>query len=176
MQTATQDTPRSTFVTVLAWVVMAAVGMGLVMSVLKNLVIPLVLPPEATGAVSATAGAFGDFHWSIALRHVAQILLFIAALGLLRRWSWARPLFITLMGLGIAWNLARVVFRELLMAEVQTLLAPLQGPGGAQSADLAMFQNTLVTVLVVATLAACVLQAWLIKRLMAPAVVAEFRG
>jgi len=111
--------PRSTFVTVVAWIFIVLAGFATVIGILQNIMIATMFPAgEMQQAGHQAANAHLPGYASLMFNHVQLIFLlvllvffatFVAAVGLLKRKNWARIGFIVLMSLGILWNLAGLI-------------------------------------------------------------------
>lgn len=175
---------RSTFVTVLAWIFLVLTGMGLVVSVLQNLMVHLLMPPEvfeqaasapvAPGTPAWATWMMGHFRLIIALVFVLTGVMFIASLGLLKRWNWARLLFIAMMALGIAWNLFSLGLQLPMLMDMHAQIGE-ASRATPDMPDLGWFVVGVGAVMLLMVLGFSAVQAWIIKRLLSPEVVAEFR-
>lgn len=162
--------PKSTFVSVLAWVfIVLGIGTTLI-AVLQNLMLHWLFPRDAManpelpalvslmpGQVEVLAGVFFVF----------SLTLLITAVGLLKRKPLARKVFILIMALGMIWSLVSFFVMPMMM-------------GDMPESDLdPSFQqmHTLMGVVgrgvAVVTL---VVFGWIILRLRSPAVRSEFEA
>lgn len=172
---------RSTFVTVLAWIFIALSGFGTIISILQNIMIFTVFrSPEISQAMQAppppdmpAAAAFMASH--IYLFFLAFLLIsgftLASSIGLLKRWNWARLCFIGIMLLGIVWNLGGLVVQFSMFSSMQHQFSAAATHGGPD------MQPVFIAFAVVSVLFAVgfsVLFGWIAKRLLSPAVAAEF--
>ncbi|MFC5490282.1 hypothetical protein [Dokdonella soli] len=173
--------PRSSFVSVLAWVFIALSAFTTLIGVMQNVMLHLMLrgemgaamrsAPEPAGMPGAASFLMRHVDWLFAGFLMVSTLTLAAAIGLLRRHEWARRVFIALLGLGIAWQLAGLVMQFLMMP---AFLAPLaQAPDGFAK-DFRAMTVAILAFSAIMALGFCVLFGWLIKRLMSTAVRAEF--
>ncbi len=164
----------SRFVTVTAWVCIvlgaATTGWaGLQHAAAASLAVPApVAPPLVTGWLLAY------LPWVVGAGLVLSLATLGAAVGLLLRQEWARRVLIGLLGLAIVANLLGLwIQHEVVQALVSHTLdgAPLP----AQAAGVFGGFVTAARLMGAAvTLGACGLLAWVIGRLMSPAVRREF--
>src|SRR6476620_2610152 len=111
--------PRSTFVTVLAWIFIFLAGFATLVSILQNAMVNFMFPAgemdaafEQVGSSERLPGFVTFMLRNMRLVFVFFLLVCVASLassiGLLLRRGWARIAFIAIMILGVAWNLAGV--------------------------------------------------------------------
>lgn len=177
MQHAALPTPRSTFVTVLASILLAIGALGVMSSVAQGVWL------EASGsqllatqpAEMQQAGELltGMFRGVAILNVVLTGLFTFAAYALLRRRNWARRTFVVLFAIALAGNLLAVLvfgvgfgFAGLAASTGPTPLPPETGA----------FIKAWLVLWAFWAIAASVLFGWLIKRLRSPAIKAEFNG
>lgn len=177
---------RSTFVNVVGWIFLVFSAFGFLIGVLQNIMLHTIFPRDAFTQIAShpqhpELPAFS--MWMIqnmplmfALVLVMALVHLVASIGLLRRWNWARLLFIGLMAFGIVSNLGGLVFQGLMMAQMHEQFAAIQAARPDHMPDLGWFMVAIGVFSLVMALAFATLYAWIIKRLMSPAVVAEFRG
>jgi hypothetical protein len=165
---------RSTFVTVLAWLLIAFAGFATLIGLMQNIMIHTMMPfdrlPADAPGTEAMPGFFRFMFANVHLFFLSFLVLsavaLVSAIGLLKRKNWARLVFIGLFGLGILWNIAGVVLQQVMMASMPT-------PAGAPPA----FQNAATFMLVFAVLFAAAFSAlfgWLMFKLLSRRVRAEF--
>lgn len=173
--------PRSTFVTVLAWIFIVMSGMGTLVSILQNVMIHLMLRDAALDQALQAAPenvpavlVFLAGHARLVFVGFFLVTLFTLAssIGLLRRYNWARWCFIGVMGLGIAWQLAGLAIQSSLLATVRGQFAQAAQMGGP---DMGAMVAVIAVVGAIFAAGMIVLHAWLILRLVSPRVAAEFR-
>lgn len=173
------NSEKSIFVTVVAWIFIVISGFVTVVGALQNIAIRFIFPREAmTEALdqAQTQGEISGMHQfmfqSIDIFFLGFFLVAVAVLissiGLLRRKNWARIIFIVLMGLGIVWNLAGLAFTFLFMdhmpgPEVQ------EGP-----VELEAMMNMILGMNILFVVVFSVLFGWIIKKLVSPAIRREF--
>lgn len=175
--------PRSSFVTVVAWISIVLSAFSTLVSVFQNIMLfTLFRTPGAARAMEAPLPPGTPAFLAFMDRHVALVFLgflvlcvavLLVSIGLLRRRNWARLCFIGLMVLGAASNLAGLVVQFGMVSSMRAEFAAAGTQGGL---DMGPF---LIGMLVVGTIFAVgfsVLYAWIAKRLMSPAIAAEFRG
>lgn len=179
----TQAQHRSTFVTVLAWVFIVLSGFSTLISILQNILLFTVfLSPEASQALQAPPPpdlppvmAFMTAHLYVFF--IAFLLVstftFASAIGLLRRWNWARLCFVGIMVLGVLWNIGGLALQFSMFSSMQREFSATAMHGGA---DMQPFFISIVVFNVLFAVGFSVLFGWIAKRLLSPAVAAEFRG
>lgn len=172
---------KSTFVSILAWVFIVLSAGATAVSVLQSLLLYLLFPRAEMKAALANGlqsqaipwGArvmvshFEVFIWAFL---VISVVMLVTAIGLLRRWNWARRIFILLMAMGIVWNLAGVLLQYWLFADVPV---PLDNPGEFSGAMQAMMLAMRIFTALVAVVMSGVM-GWVMWRLTRPAIAAEF--
>jgi hypothetical protein len=172
---------RSQFVTVIAWIFIALSGFSAFMAVLQNIMLHFMFnsefgkampaPPSEMGPVFGFI--FGHMQWFFIGFLVLSLVSLAAAIGLLRRHEWARWLFIALMGLAIAWQPLGLALQS---AMIPSFDAPLAGaPAGIEAGFRTMTIVIRIFSAVVA-LAFCGVFGWIVKRLLAADIRAEFRS
>lgn len=176
--------PRSTFVTVIGWIFLVLSCFALLMVLLQGFIMQVAFSGSEFREALQTASsqrpgvpplslfALRHMTWFLLVPAVALILSFVASLGLLRRWAWARLLFIALMIIGIIWNLAGLVLQFFMMPSMQQAFAHLP----PEAPDLQTFMSVIMIVGALFAIGYCVLFGWIAKRLMAPAIKAEFKA
>jgi hypothetical protein len=102
---------------------------------------------------------------------LVSLLTLVSAIGLLRRWNWARLCFIGLMALGIAWQLAGLGLQYTVFSSIQSQFPGQAAHGGP---DMTPFFLAIGVFSVIFALGLAVLFGWIIKRLLSPAIAAEF--
>ncbi len=176
-----ENPPRSTFVTAVAWVFIALSGLATLISILQNIMVYTVFhTPEVAQAMQAPPpgmppmAAFMASHFQyffLAFMLVSSFTL-VSAIGLLRRWNWARLCFIGLMILAILWQLLGVVLQVAMFSSMHAQFAAQAGP------DMPDMQPFFIAVSVFGAVFALgfgVLFGWIIRRLVSAPIVAEFR-
>lgn len=177
--------PRSTFVNVVAWVFLAFSGLGVLVGLLQNLMIHTVFPADVFEQIAAqqpepgmppyVQWIFGHFKLVFALALLWSMVHFVAALGLLRRWGWARWLFIGLMAFGIVSSLGGLVLQASMMSGMYEQFSMLHDARPGEMPNLGPFFIGIGVMSALMSMAFCALYGWIIKRLLSPAVAAEFR-
>lgn len=173
-------TTRSTFVTVVAWIFIVLSGIGTAISILQNIMIQTMFTgPEMERALQAPpppgTPPFATFmadHFQLffAAFLIASVLMLASSIGLLKRKNWARLIVVGLMMLGIAWNLGGLVLQLTMFSSMQESFAKAPGAPNMKSFMVAMAIFSALF-----ALGMSVLFGWIIKRLLSPAVVAEFK-
>lgn len=173
--------PRSGFVTGLAWTFIGLAGFATLIAALQNLMLFLVFPIEEMRAAAKEANeahgvpaGFGFMFEHMWLLFVLFLLVsattLVSAIGLLKRWNWARLAFIGVMALGVLWNLGSLAMPFFMTSWMPV---PEQAPPDFLDAfDVIWKIMTVVTILM--GLAFAGLFGWIIKRLVSPQIRAEF--
>jgi hypothetical protein len=172
---------RSTFITVLAWLSIAGSGFVTFISLMQAAMFFLLFRDKFPIANREWPGheqlpAFVQFlfshpelffatFWSLAL------LTLVASIGLLRRKNWARLYFIAVLALGCVWNLGGIWVQRQMLSTMPTSMrgAP------AEFARNFELMGTIISIgTTIMAIAITILFVWLIKRLLSPAIRAEF--
>ena len=172
---------RSAFVTVVAWIFIVLAGFATLISILQNVMIAFMFPAVEMDAALEQMAADERTPWlaEFMFRHVRLIFFafflvcgaaLASAVGLLVRKDWARRLFIGLMIFGIIWNLAGLVFVAIFMFSMPI---PADAPADFRDQFDVMAKMILGFNFVIG-IAFAVLFGWIVKRLMSPAIKAEF--
>ncbi|WP_152180948.1 hypothetical protein [Xanthomonas sp. LMG 12459] len=176
-----QAQPRSSFVTILAWIFIALSGFGTVVGTMQVFVVFVMfdhvqfadavqrLPP---GMPPTIAFIFSNFRWLFLGTALFSVWTLASSIGLLRRMSWARWCFIAAMLLVIAWNLGGAVVQVQMIAFMQKQLAVAQMHGAPDMQPMLWAMSAIGAVFAVAFVA---LHGWIIARLLSRPVAAEFR-
>ena len=171
--------PQSNFVTALAWTSIIVSGFGTLVTFFQTLLIhalfsdDIVRQLRTDGPDDPLAQAMADwvprFPMLFGLMFVMSAVSLVASIGLLKRVEWARKLFIALLVLGIAWNIGALFLQQQMIAMMPTV------PAEAGAPPVDAFIRVIRIVSGVMTVVLSVLLGWLAKKLMAPAIVAEFQ-
>ena len=168
---------KSNFVTVVAWIGIALSGFTTAISIVQNIVVQLVFDDTHMGQLSAAAAAhlpafavflFAHFRALALVTLLVFATILIASIGLLRRRNWARMIVVGLLAVAICWNVAGLVLQFTVFTELQRM------PGANVPASFGAFTVVIGFFAVVSALGFSILYGWLIKRLLSPAVAAEF--
>jgi lysylphosphatidylglycerol synthetase-like protein (DUF2156 family) len=170
---------RSTFITVLAWLLIVGAGLGVFMTSVQVVVIVLLapndlfpadksieLPMPASFLAAYPFLIFGVF-WASAVAALA------AGVGLLRRKNWARLVFLGLLCLAVMWNLGSIWIAHSMLGHFST------APAGASDSFAREFETAAAAMRIAATLFSLVVTAvccWLAWRLLSKQVRAEFKS
>lgn len=171
----------SRFVTGVAWIFLILSGVSVAIALVQALALlfwpPLVDVLDQYRAVANQQGEAGELSgfvldnlaWMTLSNLLVSMVTLIAAIGLLKRFNWARLLFIVMLGLIILWALGSVV--------MLWQAAPYQPAAGAGAYDPLMQGPSTPGLLfgTVLTLLFCLLLGWVIKRLCSARIRAEFQ-
>ena len=170
--------PKSTFVTVLAWIFIVLAGFAMFISILQNIMITLIFPVEemnqrlSSHEVQENMPAFANFMFSnIRLFFfgflVVSCATFISSIGLLKRKNWGRIIFIAIMSLGIAWNIFALVLQQFMMPSMSEMPGPPGSNFGVMMTIMRVFTSLMA-------LGISILFGWIIKSLVSPKIRKEF--
>lgn len=170
---------RSLFVTLTAWLFLALGAMASLSGLLQNAMLASWLPGlQGIGAAQPlpllTGLLVSYLHWVIGAGLAVSMATMVCAAGLLMRLDWARRCFIVLLGVAIGVNLLGLWLQyEVVQSVVEATLARSPLPPAAAH----VFGNLVTAsqvMAIVMTGVACVLLAWVMRRLMSPTVRQEF--
>lgn len=169
---------RSAFVTVLAWIFIVLSGFGTMISLLQNIMVQIMfnapemekslqtLPPGAPPFVAFMISHFQLFFFAT---FVLTAVTLVASIGLLKRRNWARLYFVAFMILGIVWNFGSLALQFTMLSSMQSSF-----PSVPNAPDMKPFMMVMAAMSVLLALGFSALFGWIAKRLLAPAVAAEF--
>lgn len=163
--------PQSSFVTVLAWVMIAFGIFGILMGLLQNVLLNMLLPALETAiplAGPAEALPLGFFRVAMLASLALAVFMTYGAYALLKRRNWARILY---MGVFIVSAVLHVLVAAVFgfgLIDLPTAGTELMAPE-IQSALRAM-----AITLAILMLAMAAGYVWLVHRLRSPAIAAEF--
>ena len=175
-----EDRKQSTFVTVFAWIFIALSGFGTVISILQNIMVQTVFRnPEVSQAMQApppgappfTAFMVTHFQWFFLAFLLVSAFMLASSIGLLKRRNWARLSFIGLLSLAIFWQVGGLALQFSMFSSMREQFSAAAVQGGP---DMGSFFIAIAAVSVLFAVGFSVLFGWIIKRLLSPAVVAEF--
>jgi len=171
---ATDAAPKSTFVTVVAWLFIVISGCATPISVLQNVMLGIMSnhPVASDGGALAQMPAALRFlathiEWFFRGFLVVCVYTLVVSIGLLQRKNWARLGFIGLLGAGILYQVVGVVFQSIFLTGVE-------GRGASADPQFAMFALLFQVFGVAMALAFVCLFGWMIKKLVSPGIRAEF--
>ena len=170
---------RSLFVTTTAWVFIVLAALASVSALVQNATVASLMPGFAGqsehGALPLLTGLLiGYLPWVVGTGLVISLATLASSIGLLLRLDWARRTFIGLLAVAIVANLLGLwLQQEVVQSLVHNTLSRTTIPAQV----LGVFGGfvTAARVMAVAmTLAACMMLAWIIRRLMSETVRQEF--
>ena len=179
------EAPRTSFVTVVAWIYIVLEGLAAFMLAMQNLLINVIFPfdqlqeamTRADGKMPmppAFTWMFGHLRLVLGLCLAVALIKLAAAVGLLLRHNWARLLFIGVLAFSIAWSFAAIFLQQYMISSMMMMPAPPNAPKNFNEAvEGMMFGLRLVTAVFAIGFAG--LYAWMIKKLVSPEIVAEFK-
>lgn len=165
--------PRSSFVTVLAWVMIAFGVLGVLMALLQFVLINMLLPGFTTGmSLPEPFGALSIAFFRIAMLLSLAFSVFMAysAWALLKRRNWARILFIVLFVFSAVMHVVAVVAFVFGFSLVGSL------PAGNEfvPSEFLSVLRAMAIAFAIFLAAMAVGYVWLVRRLCSPAIAAEF--
>ncbi len=163
---------RSTFVTVVAWIFIALTGYLTFQFLIINLMARLIPLPGWSGETQGQMDVvfrtiFGHLRLLCFLMLLVSLTALASSIGLLKRKNWARRVFIGFLGLGVVYQVVCIgVLAVMVFAE----------PDLVKDDPEALFFVAAIGVVGLAMiLTVAALLVWIIKRLISPAVRAEFQ-
>ncbi len=174
-------TPKSNFVTVLAWIFIAFTGFAAFISLLQNIMLTLFFPldkmqeafnrPEAQEHIPAVF-IFLASHVRLFFFFflVLSSLTLVTSIGLLKRKNWARIIFIALMLFGILWNIAGVLFQQFVFTSFPKMPVRADAP----MPNFEVFLTVIKVFSAMMAIGFSILFGWLIKKLLSPDIMREF--
>lgn len=176
-----QALQRSTFVTVVAWIFIALSGFTTLISILQNIMVFTVFrSPEITQALQVPPPGMPPLAVFMS-RHIYLFFLgfliisaftLASSVGLLKRLNWARMCFIAIMIIGIAWSIGGLAMQFVMFSSVQEQFPATEMQGAP---NMQPFFTAIVAVSALFSIGLSALYGWIIKRLLSPAIIAEFR-
>lgn len=176
--------PQSSFINALAWVFIALASFSTFISILQNIMINTFFPLDQmhTAMKEAQASqqmpAFAGFMFdNIRLFFMAFLLVSVstlaAAIGLLKRWNWARICFIVIMVLAIAWNILGIILQQSFITSMPKTMpdAPVDFRRHFETMTMTMIIRIASVLMAIAMSG---LFGWIVKRLVSPVIRAEF--
>lgn len=175
-------TPRSSFVTVLAWIFIVLSGFSTLIAIAQNVMINTMFPVDQMQVAMHAAkekqnippvAEFMTSHFRLffgAFLALSAVTL-VSSIALLKRMNWARVVFICLMGFGIIWNIGGLFLQQAMFSSMPS--PPPNAPPEFQS----QFKSMATTMLIFSSVMAIgfsVIFAWIIKRLASPETRKEF--
>jgi hypothetical protein len=153
-------------------------------ALLQNILINTVFPFDKLQSAKASAPPmppifdflFDNFRFLFLAFLVISATKLFSAIGLLRRWNWARLMFVGILGLGIAWIVGGLVLQQFMIDSMMKF--PIDAARPAPPDFDARMKGMMIAMRVFSALFGlgfAALYAWLIKRLLSPSVAAEFR-
>lgn len=167
--------PRSNFVTVLAWTMIAFGAFGVLMSLMENLLLSLLgFGFDSIVSLPGPLGAFpvGFFRTVMLFSLGFAVIMTYAAWALLKRRNWARILFIVLFIVSVVTHVIVVVA----IAFGASLMGALPTGDGFLPPEMQSVFRTMAITIAVFMLVMGVGYVWLAYRLGTPAIAAEFKG
>lgn len=170
---------RSLFVTFTAWVFFLVGALASLSALLQSAMLASWLPGlQGLGVAQPlpvlTGLLIGYLPWVAGAGLAISIATMASAVGLSMRLEWARRCFIGLLALAIAANLLGLWLQhEVVQSVVDATLSRASLPPGAASV-FGGFVTAAQVLGVVVTLVTCAVLAWIMHRLMSPAVRQEF--
>lgn len=181
--------PRSTFVTVVAWIFIGLTGFATLISLLQNLMLQVVFVPlmqqqhvhmsqNMPHDMPVQMGwMFDHVIWIFRLFLLLSVSVLIASIGLLLRKEWARKLFIGLMAFGILYQIAGLFFQWWYMSAVfdHLPMPPNPKPDVAQMMQVMQGFMTVIRIFsVLMSIGMSILFGWIIKKLISAPIRLEF--
>ena len=175
-----QAAPRSTFVSVVAWVFIVFTGFGTLMSLMQSIMFHTMFSmPEmqtAMDSADSTAGIppyanfmFNHFELIFLLFFLMTLFALISSIGLLKRKNWARKVFIGILGISILLLLVSVVAQYLFFYG-----AGMMGTGDIP-AEMRTMMNYMQLFFTIVYGGLAVVMGLIVRKLLSPGVVQEFR-
>lgn len=170
---------RSSFVTVLAWLLIVPSVLGVLISTLQNVMIATVMPmdqmtlpsgPEAEQLPAFVTFVFGHIRALFVVFWLMTVVSLASGIGLLKRREWARLAVMALLALSILWNLGGLYLQHSLMS---SMTATADAPQDFRDQFDSMASTVWMVSLAMA-LGFSAVSAWLIWRLGSAPIKAEF--
>jgi hypothetical protein len=177
-----QSLPRSLSVTLLAWVTIIPAALGVLVTLLQNILFAAFISPDQLEqlfsmlppGMEAVPRISYDTLRIVLLALLAVSVIFLATgVGLLKRRDWARIVFVAAVLLGTLYSVVTYFIMD--TAADLSMLIPPAGPGGSP-ADVAPIMAMMRAATTVLTIVFTALNLWLVWWLLSPAVRREFRA
>jgi type II secretory pathway pseudopilin PulG len=130
MNTA-EPNKKSTFVTVIAWILIVVTGFSTFVTALQNIMIQIMFDdlmkeemmksdPDAFDHMPEFFNfMFENFDLMFLAFFIANLIAFVASIGLLLRKNWGRIIIIGIMALGIVWNIGGFYFQQSMFSDIE---------------------------------------------------------
>ncbi len=180
-----QPTERSTFVTVVAWILIVASAFATLITLLQTVLVFVVFPsagmdmetgPLPSDMSPGAAFLFEHLEWLFVVSLIMSAVTLASSIGLLRRRNWARLAVAGLMVLGIVWCLGGLLLQLGGMLAAHEQFASVDAAFAEGSPDMTVFFYFFAAVSVLVSLGFAMLVGWIAKRLLSPAIAAEFQS
>ena|SRR2546422_8776165 len=184
--------PKSTFVTVVAWIFIVLAGFTALISLLQNVMLTFMpknvfkAPLEQDTTFAHVLPGWSRFMFArlhlLAFAMLAVCIVTLgASIGLLQRRNWARVLFIGLLALGVAYSISGLFLQKSMMTSFNAALPPdsiLAGDSAfrAVRGQFTEMMGAMNVVMYVFTLGFAVVFAWIIAKLLSRPIRDEFQS
>ena len=178
--------PRSSFVTVVAWIFIVLSGFSTLIGALQNLMIRSMPFDQLNSALQDSTAAqlpaparviFSHFQLFFLVTFLLSLLMFISSIGLLRRHNWARLAFIGLLVLGIIYLLGGLFLQQSFMSSFNrsfSAAAPQDSLFRANAQQFESFFTAMRVFMIVFSLGIAGVFGWIVARLASAKVRTEF--
>jgi hypothetical protein len=185
-QPGIQSPPRSSFVTVVAWIFIVLSGFSTLIGALQNLMIRSMPFDQLNSALQDSSAAqlpaparvmFSHFQLFFLVTFLLSLLMLISSIGLLRRHNWARLVFIGLLVLGIIYLLGGLFLQQSFMSSFNRSFSAAAPQDSLFRANAQQFESlfTAMRVFMIAfSLGIAGVFGWIVARLASARVRAEF--
>jgi len=185
-QPGVEAPPRSSFVTVVAWIFIVLSGFSTLIGALQNLMIRSMPFDQLNSALQDSTAAqlpaparmmFSHFQLFFLVTFLLSLLMLISSIGLLRRHNWARLAFIGLLVLGIIYLLGGLVLQQSFMSSFNrsfSAAAPQDSLFRANAQHFESFVTAMRVFMIVFSLGIAGVFGWIVARLASAKVRTEF--
>ncbi len=174
------ETQKSIFVTVVAWIFIAATGFGTLITLLQNIMITTMFPMAEMQEAFNNQDEFKDmpFFAKFLFEHFQFYFLFMfflttatlaTSIGLLKRKNWVRKTFIFILGFGILFALGGFVIQLSFFDPMSQGLSEEQIP-----VEFTRMMTIMKIFMFIITAAITGVFGWIIKKLLSKHIVEEF--
>jgi hypothetical protein len=185
-QPGIQLPPRSSFVTVVAWIFIILSALSTLIGALQNLMIRSMPFDQLQSALRDSMTAqipgparlmFSHFQLLLLATFVLSLLMLISSVGLLRRRNWARLLFMGLLILGIIYMIGGLFVQQSFMSSLTASFnaaAPQDSTFRANEQQFQSIFRVMRLFMIVLSLGIAAVFGWIVARLASPKIRLEF--